>query len=848
MAQIVDQYVIDTTQFQAEVEKVLAKYGLVEKSADKAGKAGAEGAKQATTEVKKLEKETGSLEGSFKKLGTAMAAAFAVGKIKQFLESSVEAANVQLQAEAKLLQALKGRGDVMDRLTARASELQKQTLFGDEAIIEQQAFLAAQGRTEEEINKTIDAAIQLSAVTGDDLGTAVKNLDATLEGNVGRLGKLDGAFKELTAEQLKNGGAIDLISEKYQGFAEKQAQTGTGAIIQAKNAFGDLMEEIGKKLIPVLNSAAQAFMFLVNNAKTVLSIFKILSVAVGAYAIATKGLAFAKNLYTGAVKLAAVATRVFNTVLKGNPYVLIASLVISIALAIYEFREQINNTIAKLREFIAPLDMFLNGLEMIGITIGKATEPMKVQENHLERITKKLERLSSADKLKALEQLREKFEGNAVAIGKIDAEISKLRSAMEKDEEARRQQEDEAKEARKKALQERVAAERQYLKERLAIARKIEDLENQLIGDENERAKKQTQVKFARLREDAEAELKDKKITFAEFSRLNDLYFKMEQAERDKHNTEITKKEKESFKKSIVEQLKAEAEKAKARADFLKNYTIPTLEDLYREEKQALEDALKNQIVKQEEYRSILLQIDKKYADSKKKIEEDAAAETMQNMQKAVGLASTGIKDIIAGLGGTQGEYAEFTKALAIFDIAMNQGQAIAAAIAGATAAASATGPAAPFVLAGYIASMVGAVVAGFGQISALTAAEPPKFFEGTDFVPLGGNKRGKDTVPALLNEGEAVIPTDQNAEYPGMAKAWLNNDLSPYIHRNFVAPALKRQREEMQMRQWKEMGSAMVANFDDYRLHRDLNEQTGVLRSGFASLKEGRAKIRGRG
>jgi hypothetical protein len=608
------------------------------------------------------------------------------------------------------------------------------------------------------------------------------------------------------------------------------------------------MIKVGETLAPIVAAVANSFTFLIQNAKTVLSVFKILAVAVGAYAIATKGLAFAKNLYTGAVKLAAVATRVFNTVLKGNPYVLIASLVISIALAIYEFREQINNAIAKLREFVAPLDMFLNGLEMIGITIGKATEPMKVQENQLERITKKLERLSSADKLKALEQLREKFEGNAVAIGKIDAEISKLRSAMEKDEEARRQQEDEAKEARKKALQEKADAERKYLNERLAIARKIEDLENQLIGDENERAKKQTQVKFARLREDAEAELNDKKITFAEFSRLNDLYFKMEESETKKHNTVMAKKRDELFAQNLAEQLKAEADKAKARADFLKNYTIPTLEDLFDEESAALGDALAKKLISYEEYYDILMQMDEKYAAKKKKIEEDAAAETLQNMQKAVGLASTGIKDIIAGLGGTQGEYAEFTKALAIFDIAMNQGVAIAAAIKGATTAASAKGPAAPFVVAGYIASMVGAVVAGFGQISALTAAEPPKFFEGTDFVPLGGNKRGKDTVPALLNEGEAVIPTDQNAEYPGMAKAWLNNDLSPYIHRNFVAPALKRQREEMQMRQWKEMGSAMVANFDDYRLHRDLNEQTGVLRSGFASLKEGRAKIRGRG
>jgi hypothetical protein len=876
MAQIVDQYVIDTTQFQAEVEKVLAKYGLVEKSADKAGKAGAEGAKQATTEVKKLEKETGSLEGSFKKLGTAMAAAFAVGKIKQFLESSVEAANVQLQAEAKLLQALKGRGDVMDRLTARASELQKQTLFGDEAIIQQQAFLAAQGRTEEEINRTIDAAIQLSAVTGDDLGTAVKNLDATLEGNVGRLGKLDGAFKELTAEQLKNGGAIDLISEKYQGFAETQAQTGTGAVIRLKNAFGDFMEEIGKRLIPVIQQVSNVFISLLSNQEGIFAMLSnVFTPIIDNYKKAWKGIvdifktlfpegSKAQGVIDGigtAFKIAVAPTRILAEIVAGVVKVLKAValqfksasesssflgkafgiLIIPLKTVFNLFLDLPNvivGTIKAVTEFassVVSLD-FVNIFQRTGAAFKSAFNTSS-QQSEIDKLRKSLESLTDDEKIKRLLAMKKAFQGNEIAIKMIDAELLKLKATT----------------ATTTAdyvdkVKERTDAERQYLKERLAIARKIEDLENQLIGDENERAKKQTQVKFARLREDAEAELKDKKITFAEFSRLNDLYFKMEQAETKKHNTEMAKKRDELFAQNLAEQLKAEAEKAKARADFLKKYTIPTLEDLFDEESAALGDALANNLISYEEYYAILTQMDEKYAAKKKKIEEDAAAETLQNMQKAVGLASTGIKDIIAGLGGTQGEYAEFTKALAIFDIAMNQGVAIAAAIAGATAAASAKGPAAPFVVAGYIASMVGAVVAGFGQISALTAAEPPKFFEGTDFVPLGGNKRGKDTVPALLNEGEAVIPTDQNAEYPGMAKAWLNNDLSPYIHRNFVAPALKRQREEMQMRQWKEMGSAMVANFDDYRLHRDLNEQTGVLRSGFASLKEGRAKIRGRG
>jgi hypothetical protein len=37
-----------------------------------------------------------------------------------------------------------------------------------------------------------------------------------------------------------------------------------------------------------------------------------------------------------------------------------------------------------------------------------------------------------------------------------------------------------------------------------------------------------------------------------------------------------------------------------------------------------------------------------------------------------------------------------------------------------------------------------------------------------------------------------------------------------------------------------------MSSNFDDYRLHRDMKEQTAVLREGFHNMKTTRKKLRG--
>jgi hypothetical protein len=83
----------------------------------------------------------------------------------------------------------------------------------------------------------------------------------------------------------------------------------------------------------------------------------------------------------------------------------------------------------------------------------------------------------------------------------------------------------------------------------------------------------------------------------------------------------------------------------------------------------------------------------------------------------------------------------------------------------------------------------IAAGIVGAAQIAAIMATPLPQYAEGTEFVQLGKNKKGKDTIPALLNEGEAVIKTDKNAEYPGLAKAWNDGKLDEHIYKKWVLP-----------------------------------------------------------
>lgn len=170
---------------------------------------------------------------------------------------AVKAADVQLKNEKRLLTALCGREDIQQRLIKQAGELQSRSLFGDEEIIGQQAFLASLGLTEQQINDTIEAAAQLSSATGMTLDSAVKNLAKTYGGLSGELGESIPKLKELTTEQMKNGEAVKFILENYKGFAESAADTGLGPMQQLKNSIGDVGEEIGKVLMPMVQAVAR---------------------------------------------------------------------------------------------------------------------------------------------------------------------------------------------------------------------------------------------------------------------------------------------------------------------------------------------------------------------------------------------------------------------------------------------------------------------------------------------------------------------------------------------------------------------------------------------------------------
>lgn len=227
-----------------------------------------------TNALKSAFNETGGAASSFaSKMGRVAssggavaagitAAVLAAKKYIETLKEANEAYKVQEKAEKALQKAADNNpylnGESVRHLKEYASELQELSNYGDEGTIDIMAQLASTGRTEAEIMKIMGAAADYAAATHTDLASAAQTLNATYSGMSGTLGRQIEGIKDLTAEQLKNGDAIDLVAQKYKGFAAESVDSST----QAKNAFGDFMESVGKIANPAfetLNQKSKSF-------------------------------------------------------------------------------------------------------------------------------------------------------------------------------------------------------------------------------------------------------------------------------------------------------------------------------------------------------------------------------------------------------------------------------------------------------------------------------------------------------------------------------------------------------------------------------------------------------------
>jgi hypothetical protein len=281
--------------------------------------------KQFQSSLKKATRRLKKFGSSMKRTGQTMTRSLTMPVIA-FGAVAIKAFDEQIKAETKLRTSLKGNEEAFKSLKNQAQELQKVTLFGDEATMEAQGFLAQLGLNEAAILKLTPLIQDFATAQGVGLGDAAKLVAKSVGSSTNALSRygiqIEGEVG--TVERLNS--AVNALSTAFGGQAEAISKEGLGPLIQMKNRLGDIFEEIGEKLIPIVVKLGEKLMVFFNgfsnlDSKTQEMIIGIalltatlgpLLIVLGSIAIAMAGIS-APALATVAAVTALAAAIVFIT-------------------------------------------------------------------------------------------------------------------------------------------------------------------------------------------------------------------------------------------------------------------------------------------------------------------------------------------------------------------------------------------------------------------------------------------------------------------------------------------------------------------------------------------------------
>jgi hypothetical protein len=235
------------------------------------------GLNDSRTATKGAQRQFDMMGAGLRSLAGAAAGLVTVSAVFRGITSSVEAANVQLQAVAAVESRLRSMGDAAGftsgQLQKMASNLQQISLFGDEQILQEvTSVMLTFGRVAgEEFERAQKASLDLSAALGGSLQGAAMQVGKALQDPVQGLTALRRSGVSFSDEQVnlikrlnETGRAAEAqrmilaeLERQFGGAAESARRAGTGPIQGLKMAFGDMQEELGMRLLPALNEFAE---------------------------------------------------------------------------------------------------------------------------------------------------------------------------------------------------------------------------------------------------------------------------------------------------------------------------------------------------------------------------------------------------------------------------------------------------------------------------------------------------------------------------------------------------------------------------------------------------------------
>lgn len=179
---------------------------------------------------------------------------YAVGGIVAMgrsLTGLIDAFEIQEQAVAKLDASINSMGrtttGLSEELQDLASQIQREGILGDEAIIEGQSFLTTYREiTDEMLPEATRVMVDLAAKMGGNVTSAANMVGKAAMGMSGELRKVGITIDPVIAKSGDFAAILKELDKQVGGTNRALGETASGGIKQMEMAWGDLQEQLGQ--------------------------------------------------------------------------------------------------------------------------------------------------------------------------------------------------------------------------------------------------------------------------------------------------------------------------------------------------------------------------------------------------------------------------------------------------------------------------------------------------------------------------------------------------------------------------------------------------------------------------
>lgn len=278
------------------------------------------------------------------------------GKMQQFADAN----KMQQVAENQLAQVMRNTmGASMDEISSikeLASAQQQLGVIGDEVQLAGAKELGIHLKKSDTLKKLLPVMNDYIAAndgldaTQSGAASAGALLGKAMEGNVAMLERTGIKFSEAQKKIMQTGdeeqrAAVlsEVLGAKVGGMNEALANTPEGKVKKTANSFGDLKEAIGAvyvklqaALVPVVNTAINAFYGLMDIFRDFWPIIAGVTGAITALTVAVNAHAITTTIVSKATKMWATIQSVLNAILTANPIgLIIAGVVLLIGVIVF---------------------------------------------------------------------------------------------------------------------------------------------------------------------------------------------------------------------------------------------------------------------------------------------------------------------------------------------------------------------------------------------------------------------------------------------------------------------------------------------------------------------------------